>query len=122
MPVPALPAMSCTPALFRVITFVASVILTVGVRVAVQVIPPSPVVTVPMLPLAIVKSLEVRPVTASLKVMVTREVSPTFNAVSATTILAVGNTPSTTRAAPALREPEAPGVGRVRIASTKVPL
>ncbi|MOA64808.1 hypothetical protein D3C78_1909810 [compost metagenome] len=41
-------------------------------------------------PLATVKSAVVRPFTASLKVMVTVLVSPAFNAVSATTMVAVG--------------------------------
>ena len=44
----------------------------------------------PRLPLAAVKSARSRPATASLKVMVTSEVSPALSAVSATTMVAVG--------------------------------
>ncbi len=94
MPVPALPAVSATPVLFRVIRLVASVILAVGVKVAVQVVPPSALLTALRVPLAIVKSALLKPVTASLKVRVTSEVSPTLNALSATTIEAVGRTES----------------------------
>ncbi|MOA59643.1 hypothetical protein D3C78_1843170 [compost metagenome] len=45
-------------------------------------------------PLAMVRSALVNPLTASLKVMVTSEVSPILSAVSATTMLAVGRTVS----------------------------
>ena len=90
MPVPALPAASVMPVLSNVMTLVASVILAVGVKVAVQVIPPSPELTALSVPLAIVKSALVNPVTASLKVIVTNEVSPIASAVPATTIEAVG--------------------------------
>ncbi len=71
-----------------------SVIAAVGVKVAVQVMPPSPVVKPLTLPLATVRSAVVNPVTASLNVKVTREVSPTAKAVSATTIVAIGRTVS----------------------------
>ena len=91
---PALPTASCTPVLFKVITFVASATLTVGVSVAAQVTPPSPLLTALSVPLATVRSALVKPVTASLKVMVTSEVSPMTSAVSATTIPAVGRTVS----------------------------
>ncbi|MOA44415.1 hypothetical protein D3C78_1666920 [compost metagenome] len=57
--------------------------------------PPSLLLTAVSVPLAIVRSALVRPVTASLKVMVTSEVSPTLNALSATTMVAVGRTVST---------------------------
>ena len=64
--------------------------LAVGVKVAVQVIPPSLLLTAVNVPLAIVRSALVKPLTASEKVMVTSEVSPILNAVSATTMVAVG--------------------------------
>ena len=50
--------------------------------------------TADSVPLAMVRSALVKPVTASEKVMVTSEVSPTFSAVSATTMVAVGRTVS----------------------------
>ena len=90
MPVPAFPAASLTPVLARVMTLVASVMLAVGVKVAVHVVPPSEELTLLNVPFAILKSALVNPVTASLKVMVTPEVSPTAKAVSATTSDAVG--------------------------------
>ncbi len=74
---------------------VASAILAVGVKVAVHVTPPSLELTALKVPLAMDKSALVKPVTASLKVMVTPEVSPMLNAVSATTSDAVGRTVST---------------------------
>jgi hypothetical protein len=52
---------------------VVSVMLAVGVKVAVQVMPPSLLLTA-QVPLAMVRSALVKPVTASLKVMVTSEV------------------------------------------------
>ncbi|MNR62908.1 hypothetical protein D3C85_1850520 [compost metagenome] len=69
---------------------VVSSTLAVGVRVAVQVMPPSPLERLLRAPSATVKSAVVKPVTASLKVMVTVEVSPMARAVSATTIEALG--------------------------------
>jgi hypothetical protein len=48
--------------------------LAVGVKVAVQVMPPSLLLTALSVPLAMVRSALVKPVTASLKVMVTSEV------------------------------------------------
>ena len=78
------------PVLSSVIRLLASVVLAVGVNVAVQVMPPSPELTALKVPFAIVKSALANPVTASLKVMVTSEVSPTIKALSATTIVAVG--------------------------------
>ncbi|MNS10891.1 hypothetical protein D3C72_424150 [compost metagenome] len=90
VPLPALPARSATPVLSRVIRLVASLMLLVGVKVAVQVMPPSALDTLLSVPLAIVRSALVKPDTASLKVMVTRDVSPIFSAVSAMTMVAVG--------------------------------
>ena len=69
---------------------VVSEILAVGVNVAVQVIPPSLLLTAVSVPLAMVRSALVKPVTASEKVMVTRLVSPMLNVVSVTTMVAVG--------------------------------
>ncbi len=68
----------------------ASVTLALGVRVAVQVMPPSLLLSPLRLPLATLKSAVVSPLTASLKVMVTVVVCPAFSAVSATTRVAVG--------------------------------
>ncbi len=90
MPVPVLLAASWTPVLSNVIKLVVSVMPAVGVNVAVQVMPPSDELTAVKVPFAMVKSALLKPVTASLKVTVTSEVSPTANAVSATTIVAVG--------------------------------
>ena len=56
--------------------------------------PPSLLLTVVSVPLAIVRSALVKPLTASVKVMVTSEVSPIFSALSATTMVAVGRTVS----------------------------
>ena len=67
----------------------------VGVKVAVQVMPPSPEVTADKVPFWTVRSALEKPVTASVKVMVTSEVSPARRAVSATTIVASGATVST---------------------------
>ena len=92
IPVPALPARSLTPALLRLIRLVVSWTPAVGVKVAVQVIPPSLLLTVLRMPLATLRSLLSNPVTASLKVIVTSEVSPALNTGSATTMLAVGRT------------------------------
>ncbi|MNT48774.1 hypothetical protein D3C72_1855730 [compost metagenome] len=69
---------------------VVSVMPAVGVRVAVQVMPPSPLERPLSAPLATVKSAVVRPLTASLKVIVTVLVSLPASAVSALTMLAVG--------------------------------
>ena len=65
-------------------------VLAAGVRVAVQVIPPSDELRPLKAPLPTVKSAPVRPVTASLKVMVTAEVSPAVRVVSLTVIDADG--------------------------------
>ncbi|MNU68437.1 hypothetical protein D3C71_578030 [compost metagenome] len=95
VPLPALPDRSLIPVLFRVIRLVVSLTLAVGVKVAVQVMPPSLLLTAVSVPLAIVRSALVNPLTASLKVMVTSEVSPILRLVSATTRVAVGRTVST---------------------------
>ncbi|MOA62922.1 hypothetical protein D3C78_1884830 [compost metagenome] len=63
-------------------------------KVAVQVMPPSLLLTALNVPLAMVRSALVKPVTASLKVMVTSEVSPIFSLGSATMMVAVGTTVS----------------------------
>ena len=76
--------------LSKVIRLVASVTAAVGVKVAIQVMPPSLLLTALSAPLATVRSALVKPVTASLKVMVTSEVSPAAKAVSVTTMVAVG--------------------------------
>ena len=89
-PSPLLPAAFSTPLLARVMRLLVSVVLAVGVKVAVQVMPPFTEATAVSAPLAIVRSSLVKPVTASLKVMVTSDVSPAFSAVSVTTIVAVG--------------------------------
>ncbi|MNE62089.1 hypothetical protein D3C80_1573500 [compost metagenome] len=71
VPVPLLPAWSVTPALFSVMTLLVSLILPFGVRVAVQVIPPSALLKSLTTPLATLRSSRPKPLTASLKVMVT---------------------------------------------------
>ena len=64
--------------------------LAVGVNVAVQVIPPSLLLTALKVPPLTLRSALVKSFTASLKVMVTVLVSPTARAVSATVMVAVG--------------------------------
>ena len=88
---PVLPAASVTPVLSRVIRLLVAVILAVGVKVAVQVMPPSLLVTVLSVPPLTLRSALVKSFTASLKVMVTVVVSPALSALSATTMVAVGN-------------------------------
>ena len=90
VPTPLFPDRLDTPALFKVIRLLLLVMLLVGVNVAVQVMPPSLLLTLLNVPLAMVRSLLSNPLTASLKVMVTSEVSPDLSAVSATTMVAVG--------------------------------
>ena len=75
-------------------TLVLSSILLVGVKVAVQVMPPSLLLTALRVPFSTVMSALAKPVTASLKVKVTRLVSPTRKAVSAMAMLTVGATVS----------------------------
>ncbi|MCY1314663.1 hypothetical protein D9M70_653420 [compost metagenome] len=89
-----MPARSVTPVLSRLMRLLVSVTAAVGVRVAVQVMPPSALLKPLNTPLATLKSAVVNPVTASLKVMVTIDVSPMVSEVSATTMLAVGRTVS----------------------------
>ncbi|MCY1463381.1 hypothetical protein D9M71_812680 [compost metagenome] len=64
VPLPALPDRSLIPVLFRVIRLVVSLTLAVGVKVAVQVMPPSLLLTAVSVPLAMVRSALVKPVTA----------------------------------------------------------
>ena len=90
VPLPALPAASVTPVLSRVITLLEPVMPLVGVKVAVQVVPPLLELTLPRVPLAMVRSALVKPVTASLNVKVAMAVSPTRSAVSFSEIVAVG--------------------------------
>ncbi len=90
MPVPALPARSVTPLLSSVTPLLVLAAFAVGVSVAVQVIPPSLLLTALKVPLATVRSALLNPLTASLNVMVTCEVSPIASRLSATTMVAVG--------------------------------
>ena len=62
----------------------------VGVKVAVQVVPPSLLLTALRVPLLTARSALLKPETGSLKVMVTSEVSPTDRLASATTMVALG--------------------------------
>ena len=62
----------------------------VGVKVPVQVLPPSLEASVLRVPLASVRSVLSKLVTASLKVIDTPLVSPALSALSASTMLAVG--------------------------------
>ena len=82
LPKPTLPAVSATPVVSSVMTLLASVVLTVGVSVAVQVMPPSPDVRLESAAFGALRSAVVKPVTASVKVKVTVAVSPTRSAVS----------------------------------------
>ena len=68
-------------------TLVASSRSAVGVKVAVQVLPSSVLLTALSSPPSTVRSSLVNPVTGSLKVMVTSEVSPFLRALSASTML-----------------------------------
>src|SRR3546814_17904149 len=69
-----------------------SLVLALGVSVPVQVMPPSPLLRPVTVPLATVRSAVVKPVTASLKVKVTKDVSPTIREVSPTTMLEIERT------------------------------
>ena len=91
-PLPALPLALVTPVMSRLMMLLASVTPEVGVNVAVHVTPPSLLLTVLSRPFSIVRSALVNPLTASLNVKVTSEVSPTVKRVSATTMLAAGLT------------------------------
>ena len=75
MPLPKFPAVSVMPVKSRTIELVAKSTLA-AVKVAVQVIPPSAELTAVKVPLGMVRSSLVKPVTASEKVMVTVAVSP----------------------------------------------
>ena len=68
--------------LSKVIRLLASLVLALGVRVAVQVIPPSLEDRFDKAAFSTVTSATVKPVTASVKVKVTVAVSPIFSAVS----------------------------------------
>ena len=95
VPLPALPAPSLTAVLFRVMTLPVWEAPGVAVRVAVHVRPPSLLPKLLRMPSATVKAPTVSPVTASLKVMVTRDVLPLIlSAVSDTTMVEVGSTVS----------------------------
>ncbi|MNE50837.1 hypothetical protein D3C80_1454320 [compost metagenome] len=61
-----------------------------GVKVAVQVMPPSVLLRLLRTPLITDKSASVKPVTASLKVKVTVAVSPTVRSLSLRLMVAVG--------------------------------
>ena len=106
------------PVLSSVMALVASATLAFGVKVAVQVVPPSLLAKLLSTPLAALRSSKVKPVTASLKVMVTCVVSPTVSAVSATAMVAVGSTPSITSANWPASDWGLPGAGKVRRLST----
>ncbi|MOA57021.1 hypothetical protein D3C78_1811180 [compost metagenome] len=69
--------------------------LAVGVKVAVQVTPPSLLLTALNVPLGTLRSALVKPLTASLKVMVTCVVSPALRVESTMTMVAVGRWLST---------------------------
>ena len=92
---PALPAESKTPVLAKVMTLDAASTFAAGVSVAVHVTPPSTEPTADNVPLAIVRSALVKPVTASEKVIVTKLVAPLVRELTATTIVAVGPCVST---------------------------
>ncbi|MNC62199.1 hypothetical protein D3C75_1122000 [compost metagenome] len=89
-----MPAVSITPVLSKVIRLLVSVTLVAGVKVAVQLML-SLVLRPLSVPFCTVKSARVRPVTGSLKTMVTVLVSPMARLLSATTMVAVGRTVST---------------------------
>ena len=90
VPVPGLPpATVLTPLLFSTTVLLLASTLAAGVRVAVQTVPPSLLLGAVTPPLATVRSDTSRPLTASLKVNVTAEVSPTIRLVSATTMVTV---------------------------------
>ena len=86
MPLPGLPTVLCTPLLSSVTRLVALRIPVLGVRVAVQIVPPSLELTVLKVAFVMVRSSFVKPVTASENVMVTKEVSSGSSEVSLTTI------------------------------------
>ncbi|KPX21401.1 Unknown protein sequence [Pseudomonas amygdali pv. eriobotryae] len=74
MPVPALPARSVTVLLSSTMKLLGSVTFAVGVRVAVQVAPPSLLARLDSVPLATLTSASVKLFTGSLKAKVTSDV------------------------------------------------
>ena len=78
----ALPARSVMPVRSRAMTLLAAVLPAVGVSVAVQVMPPSPLERFVMVEFGVVRSAAVKPVMASAKIKVTVAVSPILRAVS----------------------------------------
>ena len=83
-----MPARSAKPVLSSVITLLVDVAPAAGVSVAVQVMPPSPVVRLDSEAVGANRSAEVKPVTASVKTKVTVAVSPMRKAVSLMVMLA----------------------------------
>ena len=75
---------------------VADVTPTAGVKVAVQVLPPSAVATAESVPPCTVKSALLKPLTTSLKVMVTAAVSPALSVDLSNAMVALGARVSTT--------------------------
>ena len=92
-------------------------VFTIGVKVAVHIMPPYNELNPLNVPLATVRSVLEKPVTASEKVMVTKLVSPILKTLSSTIIVAVGLTPSITIFLFAPNDPAVPGFGNVKIAS-----
>ena len=84
-PTPAFPAVSLIPVMFTEITFSADSRLSVGVKVAFQIVPAPESLTAVKVPLAIVRSSLAKPDTDSEKVKVTTDVSPTLSAASVKT-------------------------------------
>ena len=70
------------PVVSSVMTLVELVVLALGVSVAVQEIPPSPLVRLERVALGALRSAMVKPLTASAKETVTVAVSPIFREVS----------------------------------------
>ncbi len=86
MPEPARPPCTAlTPPRLTVITLLASVTPVLGVRIPLQVTPPSLELNPLMTPLGTVRSAVVKPVTAVLNMKVTPEVSPAFRLLSVKT-------------------------------------
>ncbi|MOA24981.1 hypothetical protein D3C78_1456830 [compost metagenome] len=89
-PLPLLPDRSLTPGLLMLMALLALLTLAFGVRVAVQVLPPSLLLRLDKVPLPTLMSARSKPLTASLKVMVTCEVWPRPRFGLAITTVAVG--------------------------------
>ena len=64
--------------------------MLLGVNTPVHVTPPSPLLIAPSVPFATVRSVASNPLTASVNVTVTVDVSPIFRALSLSVIVAVG--------------------------------